>query len=86
MVGHSMGFVQASNAIFGEKQLKIICSRHIESVDIYKDPKIAHFQCALDSVLKELHQQGVGIVKKQAAVISDEIEEKLQKEKVLGDD
>ena len=45
-----------------------------ESVDIYKDPKFACFWCVFDSVLKELHQQGVGIVKNQAAVISDEID------------
>ena len=57
-----------------------------ESVDIYKDPKLAHFRCVFDSVLKELHQQGVGVVKKQAGVISDEIEERLWEEKFLGDD
>ena len=52
------------------------CTRPLDQKEVWPGDE-ANFQCALDSVLKELHQQGVGIVKKQAAVISDEIEEKL---------
>ena len=55
-------------------------------VDIYKDPLFAYFRGAFDSVLKELHQQGIGIYKKQAEVISPEVEERLWNEGVLGDD
>ena len=55
-------------------------------VDIYKDPLFAYFRGVFDSVLKELHQQGIRIYKKQAEVISPEVEERLWNEGVLGDD
>ena len=45
-----MDFVQASNTIQGKR-----VENNGEPVDIYKDPKFAHFQCVLYSVLKDLH-------------------------------
>ena len=66
-----------------EKQMKDNCK---VPVHIYKDPLFAYFRVVFDSVLKELHQQGIGIYKKQAEVISLEVEEHLWNEGVLGDD
>ena len=67
-----------------EKRMKDNCK---VPADIYKDPLFfAYFRGVFDSVLKELHQQGIGIYKKQAEVISPEVEERLWNEGVLGDD
>ncbi len=44
------------------------------------------FRSVLDSVLKDLHQQGIGIQKRQASVISEELEERMWNEGVLGDE
>ena len=52
-------------------------------LDIFKDTAFTYFRSAFDSVLKELHQQGVGITKKRAEAITEYIEES---ENVLGDD
>ncbi len=56
-------------------------------MDIYKDPKLEYFRRAyFDGVLKNLHRSGIGANKKQAEVISIEIEERLWEEGCLGDD
>ena len=55
-------------------------------MDIFKDPAFALFRSVLDSTLKDLHSQGVGTTKKQAQVISEDLEEGLWEEKVLGED
>ena len=57
-----------------------------EPLDIYKSPEFAVFRRALDSVLKDLHSRGIGVGKKQAEVISCDLEDRLWKEGVLGDD
>ena len=57
-----------------------------EPLDIYKDHHFNLFRSSLDSVLKDLHKRGIGNVKKQADVISEELEEKLWNDKLLGDD
>ena len=56
------------------------------SLDIYKDPNFSFFRGALDSVLKELHQDGIGNEKKQAEIISCDLEAKLWSDGILGDD
>ena len=56
------------------------------TLDIYKDPGFVLFRNVLDSTLKELHSCGVGNTKKQAKVISEDIEERLWHENVLGSD
>ena len=55
-------------------------------VDIFKDPAFALFRSVFDSTLKDLHSQGVGTTKKQAQVISEDLEESLWEENVLGED
>lgn len=55
-------------------------------LDIYKDASFAYFRSVLDSALKELHQQGIGISKKRAEVISEDVEETMWKDNILGDD
>ena len=32
-------------------------------VDIYKDPCFSKIRCVFDSVLKDLHSKGIGVVK-----------------------
>ena len=54
-------------------------------IGIYKDPKFMYFRSVFNSVLKDLHQEGVGTSKKQASVISVELEEKLWNDGILGD-
>ena len=54
-------------------------------VDIYKDPSFSYFRSVLESVMKNLHAKGVGTTKKQAQVISDELEEHLWNKGILGD-
>jgi hypothetical protein len=56
------------------------------AIDIYKMTQFEYFRSAFDSVLKELHQQGVGTTKKQAGIISDDLEDRMWKEGILGDD
>ena len=51
-----------------------------EPLDIYKDP---YFRSTFDTVLKDL---GIGLHKRQAEVISEDIEERLWNEEILGDD
>ena len=64
------------------------CTQHNdkEPLDIYRSPEFAVFRRALDSVLKELHSKGIGVCKKQAEVISSDLEDRLWKEGALGDD
>ena len=57
-----------------------------KSLDIYTNCEFTYFRSVLDSVLKQLHKQGVGTVKKRAEGISHELEDHLWKSKVLGDD
>ena len=57
-----------------------------QAIDIYKDPDFAYFRKAFDSTLKCLHRQGIGTSRKQAKVISEDLEERLWTENVLGDD
>ena len=57
-----------------------------EALDIYKDPKFVYFRSVFDSVLKNLHKRGIGTSRKQAEVISYELEESLWSKGVLGDD
>ena len=57
-----------------------------EQVDIYKDPKFSFFRSTFDSVLKDLHQKGIGNTKKQAEVISFELEEEMWHNGLLGSD
>ena len=52
----------------------------------YKDSSFAYFRSIFDSVLKDLHKKGIGVTKKQAEVIPDEIEERLWSEGILGSD
>ena len=61
-------------------------SKDKEALDIYKDPSFTLFTRTFDSVLKELHQQGIGTTKRQAQVISGELEESMWTEGVLGND
>ena len=58
----------------------------IDDVDIFKDSSFAYFRSVLDSVLKDLHKQGIGTTTKRADCISEDTEEKLWEENVLGDD
>ena len=58
----------------------------IAEIDIFKDGSFTYFRSVLDSVLKDLHRQGIGTTTKRADCISEDIEEKLWKENVLGDD
>ena len=62
-----------------------LLSRNNETLDIYKDQKFALFRCTFDSVLKDQHSKGVGAVKKQAEVITFDLEEELWSHGVLGD-
>lgn len=55
-------------------------------LDIFKDSSFEYFRSVLNSTLKELHQSGVGTSKKRAEVITEDLEEKMWKENVLGDD
>ncbi len=55
-------------------------------IDIFKDAGFSYFRSVLDSVLKDLHKQGIGNTKKRAEVITEDIEEKMWCENVLGDD
>ena len=57
-----------------------------ETLDIYKDPSFSFFRGAMDSKLKQLHQSGVGSFKRQAEVISSDLENKLWNDHLLGDD
>lgn len=59
---------------------------HGQSVDIYKDPEFAYFRSAFDSVLKDLHRNGVGAVKKKAEIVSEEMEESMWAKGLLGED
>lgn len=59
---------------------------NFEPLDIYKDHSFNLFRSAFDSVLKDLHKRGIGNAKKQANVISEELEEKLWDQNLLGDD
>lgn len=52
----------------------------------YKDPQLSIFRSVFDGVLKELHSQGISVVKKQAQVITEVLEEWLWAEGFLGDD
>ena len=56
------------------------------SLDIYKLPEFSYFRSVFDSILKELHQQGIGNTKKQAQVITVEVEERMWSNDILGDD
>ncbi|XP_011406166.1 PREDICTED: uncharacterized protein LOC105313995 [Amphimedon queenslandica] len=40
---------------------------------------------AFDCVLKELHKEGIGTIKKQAAIISTDLEERMWNDMLLGD-
>ena len=55
-------------------------------LDIFKDSSFEYFRTVLDSVLKDLRQSGVGLKKKRAEVITEDLEEKMWNENVLGDD
>ena len=57
-----------------------------EPLDIYKDPRLDYFRKTFDVVLKDLHRQGIGASKKQADVISIDMEERLWDGGYLGDD
>ena len=57
-----------------------------EPLDIYKDPCFEFFRRCFDSVLKELHSNGIGARKKQADVISSDTEEELWIRGCLGED
>ena len=58
----------------------------IAEIDIFKDGSFTYFRSVLDSVLKDLHRQGIGNTTKRADCISEDIEEKLWEKNVLGDD
>ena len=60
--------------------------RNDEPIDIYKDPYLAHFRSSFDAVLKDLHSRGIGTVKKQASVITKDVENQLWLQNILGDD
>ena len=55
-------------------------------LDIYKESSFAYFRTVLDSILKDLRQKRVGTTKKQAEVISFDVEERMWKDNILGDD
>ena len=55
-------------------------------VDIYKDSAFGYFRCVLDSVMKDLHRQGVGNSTKSAEIMTPEMEEEMWKNNILGDD
>ena len=57
-----------------------------EPLDIYKDPKVEYFRRTFDGILKNLHRNGIGATKKQAEVISPEMEGQFWAEGCLGDD
>ena len=44
----------------------------ITEVDIFKDGSFASFRSVLDSVLKDLHKQGIGTTTKRADCISED--------------
>lgn len=67
-----------------EERAKV--SSQKDHLDIYSDPKFAYFRSVLNSILKELHQKGIGTSKKQAEVVSTEMEEQLWEQGILGDD
>ena len=56
-----------------------------DPVDIYKDPGFMFFRSSFDSILKELHVSGVGNRKRQAEVISYDVEDRLWADGHLGD-
>ena len=64
---------------------KRVTSNDKHPLDIYKDPNFAVFRGAFDSVLKELHKNGIRNDKKQVEVISCELENRLWNEGILGD-
>ena len=51
-----------------------------EPLDIYQDNNFVYFRNVLDSELKQLHQQGIGLTKKHADVISTDVENSLWRE------
>ena len=55
-----------------------------EPLDIYRDANFNYFRSAFDSVLKNLHEKGIGIEKKWAQIITRDIEEKLWSNGCLG--
>ena len=55
-------------------------------VDIYKDGAFGYFRSVLDSMMKDLHRQGVGNSRKSAEIISNDVEENMWNESVMGED
>ena len=47
------------------------------NLDIFKNTAFVYFRSVLDSVLKDLHQRGIGTTKKRAEVITEDVEEKM---------
>ena len=48
-----------------------------EELDIYKGHQFALFRSSFDAILKDLHSKRIGIKKKQAEVISFDLEDRL---------
>lgn len=55
-------------------------------IDIYKMTEFSYFRMAFDAVLKELHQLGIGTIKKQASIITEDLEDRMWNEGILGSD
>ena len=64
--------------MFGEQRSKSADKK--EPLDIYQDNNFVYFRNVLDSELKQLHQQGIGLTKKHADVISTDVENSLWRE------
>ncbi|XP_011408935.1 PREDICTED: zinc finger MYM-type protein 2-like [Amphimedon queenslandica] len=47
---------------------------------------LAHFRSSFNAVLKDLHSRRIGTVKKQASVITEDVENQLWLQNILGDD
>ena len=62
---------------------RIPCNEEV--LDIYKDPNFSLFRRAFDCVLKDLHKEGIGTIKRQAAIISTDLEECMWNDGLLGD-
>ena len=64
--------------------------RHVQNtlnanIDFFKDPEFAGFRGSLDAEMKRLQSKGLGSVHRQAEAITEDEEELLWEEKILGD-
>ena len=82
-VRNKEGDLYKGGTLFREKRMGSNMSKG-EPLDIYRDANFNYFRSAFDSILKNLHEKGIGIEKKRAQIITRDIAEKLWSNGCLG--